>query len=244
MKEGKMNKISYFTSCFCFIPTVIMADPNVSSPAPRQSQLCPCPQAFQGFYVGGSFGYGIGSVSLKGVAPTQTLKDKIGVQGFDGGLLLGYTYVFTNKVGLGLDAYFNWASTQGTTSATDPSVAVGNLRKTISLQNAFQLRVPLSYVINSLVAPKIYVGWDNSRWNTYENFGLGRITASNKSRYNGILWGVGTDFLLAKHIISGLEYTGVFYQSRAFGPHEQNAVLSSSTRPVYNTFKATLKFIY
>jgi hypothetical protein len=144
-------------------------------------------------------------------------------------------------MGLGLDAYFNWASTQGHYSLQGGGHS--NASRTISLKKAFQLRVPLSYVIFNLVAPKIYVGWDSSQW--VKSVSFPRFFAgSNKSRYNGFLWRVGVDFLLAKHVISGLEYTGVISQNKTFRDPNPQHNTSFQTRPLYNTFKATLKFIY
>lgn len=235
-----MKKISLLTAALVTstiaAATAQMAVPVVPA-APCPPALCPCPKAFQGFSLGGNFGYGIAAVRHQ---QTNTdagwEKAKIAAQGFDGGLTLGYNYVFNNKFGLGLDAYFNWATTSGSHSSGDtPSV-----RETFALKNAIQIRVPFSYVICNLVAPKVYVGWDNARWSG--SISRGAETSSKSARYNGFLWGAGVDFLLAKHVISGLEYTGVISQNKTVTSSDGET--SVSMRPMYTTVKATIKFIY
>jgi opacity protein-like surface antigen len=235
-----MKKISLLTAAL-FTSTIAAATAQMAVPvvpaAPCPPALCPCPKAFQGFSLGGNFGYGIGAVRKYTVNSDATSwdKTKVAAQGFDGGLTLGYNYVFTNKFGLGLDVYFNWASTSGShSSGNTPTI-----RETFSLKNAIQVRVPFSYVICNLVAPKVYVGWDNARWSG--SYNQDDISGSKSARYNGFLWGAGVDFLLAKHVISGLEYTGVISQNKTLTASNGTSV---SVRPMYNTVKATLKFIY
>jgi hypothetical protein len=149
-------------------------------------------------------------------------------------------------MGLGLDVYFNWANTSGRLSSEESPVGNTATYHNVYMKNALQVRVPISYVICNLVAPKVILGWDNALWTNQVGEGTNAtpnslLSYSNNSRYNGFLWGFGVDFLLAKHVISGLEYTGTVYGNKTFGTTTGN---TSNCRPVYNTFKATLKFIY
>lgn len=246
-----MKKVSLLTLALLATAPVAVSAAEVIVPgaAPCAPTPCPCPKAFQGFYFGGNLGYGIGAVREQvsfNNAPTLTQKSKLAAQGLDGGVLVGYTHRFGN-MGVGLDVYFNWANTTGRRSTS--IAAAGNAATTyhnVFMQNNLEVRVPFSYVICNLVAPKVMLGWSNAQW--VNQVGQGSLTNpngsarfQNSSRYNGFLWGFGVDFLLAKHVISGLEYTGAVYGNKNFS---DTAGDTASCRPVYNKFAVTLKFIY
>lgn len=214
---------------------------------------CPCPKAFQGFHLGGNIGYGIGYVKTThsfGVPPGSLfLKNNLGVNGFDGGLNVGYTHRFGN-FGLGIEGVFNWASTKGQTTNNlfNPAFTVYDK---LQMRNSIQLRANLSYVICNLVAPKIILGWDNSEWRrtiTGSTPGQNPTTfGSQKKRLNSFLFGAGVDFLLAKHVIAGFEYTGTTGSTLKTGPLNNNvapANFTFSAKPQYNKFALTIKFIY
>jgi opacity protein-like surface antigen len=208
------------------------------------SNPCPCPKAFQGFHLGGNVGYGTGggkvSVLNTFVAPPgqERATYNIRARGFDGGLSVGYTHRFCNY-GLGLEGVFNWASTKGQNTDTG-----GALLHRVKLRNSIQLRANFSYVICNLVAPKIILGWDNSQWTRTFNNPAVLINATNKKRYNGFLWGAGVDFLLAKHVIAGLEYTGVASSKKSFQLVSPAVTQNFSLRPEYSKFALTIKLIY
>lgn len=244
-----MKKVSLLAAALAVSTSVAQAQAPVAPCAPAPTP-CPCPKAFQGFYFGGNLGYGWGAVRINnvvtsavrfgnGLAGNTLDKTHIAAQGFDGGLLIGGTYVFSNKVGLGFDIYFNWTSTKGRLSST----AFTNTYQNVILKNSLQLRVPISYVIANLVAPKVIFGWDNSQWQSQLSDGALGLSRQYSKRYNGFLWGGGVDFLLAKHVISGFEYTGVVSQNANY-TDQQGQGSTFSFRPVYNKIAVTLKFIY
>lgn len=215
---------------------------------------CPCPSPFQGVYLGGNIGYGMAQLqqhtnvqgTFPGVGAFQTIQSpKDSISGADGGIILGYNYVFKNNIGLGLEAVFNWMSVR-TTFPLSYSVAgsPGSGYKTLALKNAFELRVPISYVISNVIAPKILLGWDNALWTeNYNNYNVAGYTAFNKTRHNGFLWGAGFDVLLTNHIIGGLEYTGIAYNGTHF-TDQQGFGASFNLKPIYNKFALVLKAIY
>lgn len=88
------------------------------------------------------------------------------------------------------------------------------------------------------------IGWDNSLWSETANFNNGQIAVKNSARYNGILWGAGVDFLVAKQVVSGLEYVGVVSQNKTFSNTTGGVTDYYSVRPIYNTFKATIKVLF
>lgn len=248
-----MKKHMITVTALSFSSSFALANPTPVK-APCAPQLCPCPRAFQGVYGGGNIGYGIAEIqqftnvqgNVPGVGNFQTISSpKDSLSGVDGGIILGYNYVFKNHVGLGLEAVFNWTGVR-TTYPLSYSVngTPGTGYKSFALKNSFELRVPLSYVIYNVVAPKILLGWDNSLWTKgYSNFNLAGYTANEKKRHNGFLWGLGVDFLLSEHLISGLEYTGVAFNGSTY--HDtQGLGATFKMRPIYNKFALTLKAIY
>jgi len=211
-----------------------------------------------------------------------------GIAGADGGLLVGYLQRFGN-FGLGVDFLANWASSSGSEnrdSSNNGTFGLADTSKTsesssisVKLKNSLQVRGVFSYVISNLVMPKIMLGWDNSQYQFNMN-GLkteSSVTAilpnpetiatklvpslTAKKRLNGFLWGAGIDFLVAKNVVCGLEYTGV--ATASFSPTStlggssftQSAIGVAGTQPItgtiaskfkaqYNTFKMTVKYIF
>lgn len=232
-----MKKVSLLTllSMTAAASTAIAQAP-VSNP-------CPCPKAFQGFFLGGNIGYGIGSgkgTLTDNTANATVLTNNLSVQGVDGGLNVGYTHRF-NNFGLGLEGVFNWASASGKTTLRVDDYSVKR-----QLNNTIQVRGNFSYVICNLVAPKIILGWDNSQWErTVTDLDTPTAKDTNKKRLNGFVWGAGVDFLLAKHVIAGVEYTGVTYGNQSStSTLDGSSITAKDSSTVYNRFTATVKFIY
>ncbi len=149
--------------------------------------------AFQGFTLGGTLGYGIGKASVSHTTSSvitgnnpidggdgqypYTANSKVGFSGVDGGLIAGYLQRFNNW-GAGVDFLANWTSA-GATGNTSHSIpydgavsknsSVGANSYKIDLKNSLQVRGVLSYVISQFVMPKIMLGWDNSAYRlTYQ----------------------------------------------------------------------------
>lgn len=248
-----MKKVSLLTLALSMTAAgVATAQAPVANP-------CPCPKAFQGFFLGGNIGYGIGSVKEKArndvaiagvVFPGSSepvLANNLGVQGFDGGLNVGYTHRLGN-FGLGIEGVFNWANSKGQNYSAPLG---GAYASRLRLKESAQLRGNFSYVICNLVAPKIILGWDSSRWERRFIANAGNTSATkntNRARFNGFLWGAGVDFLLAKHVIAGLEYTGVSSGSKSFKSSvtskDEVTTTTHKVKPIYNKFALTVKFIY
>ena len=242
---------------------------QVVNPAAPCAVPCPCPKAFQGFAFGGNLGYGIGasqlknSTSLKSVATpaaVSTVNDTFNsaYQGVDGGLLVGYTHRF-NNFAVGLDFYANWTSAKGQGSENIVNTAATSTGATnttdtfgLKLQNTLDLRATFGYVINNLVLPKFMLGWENASYQVTASQALnvpGAANQSNTSRLNGFLWGFGVDFLVAKNIVCGLEYTGVALAKKTLNYTYTNGTTNyasaTSIQPAaYNKFAVTAKFVY
>lgn len=211
-------------------PTPVETSASFQDPTAPCS-FCPCPKTFEGVFVGGNIGYGVGYASISNQIVEPDLYDlstSKGYRGVDGGINVGYQHRF-GDVALGLEAVFNWSNAQGSTNTV-------GLTDSLTQQDDIQLRVPVSYVICNLMAPKILLGWDNASLKKKSN-GLPDLTG----RYNGFLWGMGVDALVMQNIIAGLEYTGVIYSGKKLVETGGN---SASVSPQYNKFAFTLKYLF
>jgi opacity protein-like surface antigen len=199
------------------------------------SNPCPCPKAFQGFFLGGNIGYGIGTGKMRWtVNDVEEFRADRAVRGFDGGLNVGYNHRICN-FGIGIEGVFNWTNAKGTFRST-------TFQHRAQIGNYAQLRGNLSYVICNLVAPKIILGWQNSQWKSRTS--VDPLSDRSKKRLNSFLWGLGVDFLLAKHVIGGIEYTGTVGSKKTFTFVEGLNTHRVSLKPQYNKIALTLKFIY
>jgi len=226
--------------------------------AAQETSPVSCPKAFQGFFVGANIGYGFGTASHSFTQSTGTpfmQRDTLSFTGIDGGLNAGYTHVFNNNIGIGLEFVANWSNSKGESNTTNREngslITRGSSPRLIS---ALQLRGNLSYVICNFVAPKIILGWDNSLWKReLHASGTGApgsppfsFGAHASSRRNGFLWGAGVDFLVLTHWIIGFEYTGTIVSDQlgtAKDPQTHN-VYSTTLRQQNNKIALVAKFIY
>ena len=220
-----------------------MAQAQVASPA--------CPKAFQGFGIKGNIGYGVGKGNQKVTSDQQfeTLRNSLGVNGVDGGIGVDYTHRFCNwALGIAFDA--NWANTSGRLKVDNDEFTAK-----ASLRNSLQLYGRAGYVLANMVMPFVGLGWDNSQWSQRAtvddtavagNRGRGR---SHSKRVNGLLWKAGVDFLATRHVVVGLEYTGVSsgkIKSHFNGRDRSGDALrtASSFKPQNNSFALTAKLVY
>ncbi len=246
-----------------------------------------CPKAFQGFHLGGNVGIGLGTASQEVSAfwiqnngtrlVNDLYKNRLGLKGFDGGLNTGYTYR-TGNLGLGLEFVANWANSKGNFTDYVPNNAFPNnpfnvnapvnaarFSNTLALNNSLQLRANFSYVIANLVAPKLIMGWDASKFKTsfvdnnqvLNAAGQPTAFAGSQSKYlNGFLIGLGVDFLATKHFILGMDATVSIFNKHNFrrtyttpanivalgGDRSYTHV--ARVKPTYGKISLVAKFIY
>lgn len=246
-----MKKVSLLTAIsFIAVQAAAFANaPEATAPSAM------CPNCFKGFFLGGNIGYDMSfgkqrvTETIGGVpgGDVYSINSKsVGARGVDGGINVGYNYVFGNKFGLGLEFVANWANTTGKVTSTNPE---GTLLAKAKMDNSLQLRANFSYVIANLVAPKIILGWDNSRWK--QNFSSNEEAATtfnfkNSHRYNAFLYGFGVDFCAMKHVILGVEYTGTVANSKKFSKTDTatDNAYTAHFKPQRNTIALVAKVIY
>ena len=206
-----------------------------------------CPKAFQGFHLGANIGYGIGYDKVKaddvpfGGGDTLNIKNKLGVSGVDGGIGTGYTFGCGNwRFGIAFDA--NWANSSGTASHVESDNEAYTYKS--RLKNSLQLYGKTGYVICDKVMPFVGLGWENAKWSrrlSVTNAAAVTTSFSSGKRINALMWKAGVDFLMTKHIIAGLEYTGSYGGRKSL---EITDDVSAKFKPQYNKFAATLRVIY
>ena len=213
-----------------------------------------CPQAFQGFSLGGNIGYGIGWTKhqFRWHQGGFNASSNLAVKGVDGGLGVGYTSRFgTWALGLGFDA--NWSGADGKSKVAFPQFfgQPTHANASVRLKNSLQLYGKLGYVIREIVQPFIALGWDNSQWKERASINLGSLfsaSAERSKRLNGFMWKVGMDVLATQCIVFGFEYTGTITRRQKFNVTReifgQPQTFSGSFRPQYNKFALTAKIIY
>ncbi len=218
-----------------------------------------CPKAFQGFYVSGNIGYDTGDAKVKafekveGADDVGLLRRDLGSRGVDGGIGAGYNLRLGNSPWvLGLDFTANWANTKGKMVALRSDLDEDNvdgLAVQTKLENSLQLMGRFGYVICEKVMPFVGLGWENAAWKTrVAKFETGEdtVAAHKRKRINAFAWRAGVDFLMTKHVIMGLEYTGsAGGRAKAFFEDEDTEeVVGARVKPQNNKFALTVKVIY
>lgn len=216
--------------------------------------------AFQGFHIGGNIGYGQGTghfksgTNIKNAAGnsiwTDSSKTKLGFDGVDGGLGLGYMHRLEDFVlGVAFDA--NWSNASGKGSATGRDNAGNTLSANYKarLKNSLQLYAKFGYVIREKVMPFLGLGWDNSEWQQTVNIKNDAGFQSNLKKHHRInagLWKFGFDVLATKNVIVGFEYTGTLGGSKSYTLPASTGFGNSNTKfkPQYNKFAFTTKFVF
>lgn len=242
-----MNKAAYCGLSFRVISiVVVLFYPQVSQSNSSQNKI-----PFKGFHIGGNLGYETGysherfNTTAGGAAISAS--EKSGFDGIDGGINLGYTYVFSRvPLAFGLEGLANWSNVKVSRkfSATAGGVAA-NFTASERMNQSFQFVGRMGYVIGQAM-PFVKFGWDNSSWklNSTINVTPGPIVLSNNKskRINGVAYGAGIDVALTKHILAGLEYTRVDFKKQTVNLGIGNT--TASYEPHTNKFAAVVKYIF
>ena len=215
-----------------------------------------CPKAFEGFFLGGNVGYDVAVLpyrfSRRGGESFDS-SSKLGARGIEGGLNVGYNQRLgfidcgLENWGMGLEFVANWGNTDVTHKVTDND-GDDTYEYHAKRKNAMQVRGNLFYVIQELVAPKVYLGWETAKWSqnvAADTVGDNHSHLNNSKRHNAFLWGAGVDFLCSQHVILGFEYTGSAANKKGFTDTLENGdTVFRSIKPQNNIFSLTAKLIY
>lgn len=212
-----------------------------------------CPKAFQGFHLGGNIGYGVGFANAHFFEKVRNGNQErahtnLGIRGVDGGIGVGYTQRFGLwALGIAFDA--NWTGSKGKRAFSEirgPVRTHGH--NTLRLRNTLDLYARFGYVIGGQAMPFVKLGWQNAQWKHTQFLRTGNVPGvrtSKSKRLNGLLWGLGVDFLATKHVVVGFEYTGSSLNSlKETRTNSAGTFFKTSAKPQYNKFALTLKLVY
>lgn len=255
-----MKKVSLLAVLATVASTAAMAQTPVASSAN-------CPKAFQGFGLKGILGYATGTGQQKtfirhtdadGDFFTNFSKRRLGFNGIEGGVGVDYNYRICNWVlGLAFDAKWGNASSSADNRlrrVNGDDVDTTRSHAKVQFKNSLDLYARAGYVLANMVMPFVGLGWDNAQWSqraTIDDLDSSRRShgRSHSKRVNGLMWKAGVDFLATRHVVLGLEYTGV--SSGKIKTHfngtdiNGDAVRSASSfKPQYNSFALTAKLVY
>jgi len=241
-----MKKVSLFALA------VSLTTANVAS-ATTPAVPAACPKAFAGFHLGANLGYDLGwgkqrITHTRADGTTHSINNTLGFKGVAGGIGTGYLYRW-RQWGLGLAFDAIWSNASGRVRDVDTSTGQSLIGKA-RLKNSLELYGKFGYVLcGEQAMPFIGLGWANSKWSrkvVRNEVGESRFTAHSSKRYNSLLWKAGVDFLLTKHLVGGIEYTGMDADSKRF-TRTNTATgerISYSFKPQDNRISLTLRVVY
>lgn len=234
------------TTQFAAADVVVAEGPVAVAPVGGGAVPAPgCPKEFQGFYLGGNVGYGVGWAKFKhnNAANSEVMSHLRGIRGFDGGLNVGYLHRLCNWA-LGLEFDADWAGTKG--NHTHARAGVDRFLHKVRLKNSLALLGRLGYVMRGMAMPFIGLGWSNAQYKqtaTFTDLAADTTEIGHKSkRINAFLWRMGVDFLATKHVVVGFEYTGTYGGKSTLRSSDRN--FTSSVKPQYNKFALTARIVY
>jgi high affinity Mn2+ porin len=170
-----------------------------------------------GLYVGGNFGYGMGSFG-PGTNPIlgQAVLLPPTLTGFVGGFQVGYNFHFSNNAVLGVEADLSFPS-----PIDRPATGIAPFNTTIDYFETARSRV--GYAFGS-VLPYLTggVAWGQTRVNV--NGTDGNIIASKSAMHVGWTAGAGLEYALTGHWTAKVEYNYIDLARRTYG-------LETATQP-------------
>ncbi len=216
-----------------------------------------CDSVFKGFYVGGNLGFvsGRSSENYDATIPVGgvfiSTKDKVSVQGIQGGVNAGYTHVFSSTpIAIGFEGVADWSNIKGSHSVS-AGTNVGNVNGTLSVQTrlkqSFQLFTKLGYSFEKFM-PYLKFGWDNSLWSQKTTLNVNSaagplvVNANKHKRINGLAYGIGIDVALTNHFVMGLDFTHTDFQKVKFASSDN--IANASFKPHTNKFSLVMKYVF
>lgn len=192
-----------------------------------------------GFYLGLNAGYGFGSSKTKYNDKSDANQNpnhdaRIGIEGFDGGLHLGYQHDFGKFVaGLEASGALNHAD------GSSRSIESVRDRLYVERKHAFGIAAKVGAKLNSWLA-YVKLGYERASFRAkYDDPVTAANVISGTKNLNGFLAGVGMETMLTSHVMFGGEYAHTFY-GKATASNAINDTVKVDPR--YGTFKLRLSY--
>ncbi len=216
-----------------------------------------------GPYMGANFGYGMGSGNSKmnssSTTTTQIVRSSqdLGLNGFRGGLHLGYGKLLQNKFYFGLEASADLSNTSGKFDSTQNDVGgAGNLpnfHMEAKRREAFGLALRMGGMFGSMLT-YAKAGGETAKWkfnasqSNFLNGGAAVTTSNSKSeRLTGLVLGLGMETMLTDHVIFGGEWSHTRYRNSSTLEVTRTVAgvadkIQFNTRPRTNDFRLRLGY--
>ena len=210
------------------------------------------PWNWTGFYVGGNVGYSWGrsdtTQTLSGGAVAFSASDKFGMNGFLGGVQLGYNWQLNNRWLVGLEADFQWTGQDGNTTATCLAAACPS-GFTLSTNNSLALSEKLKWLgtvrgrVGALVTPTwlVYgtgglaygrVGWEANLTGS-SGFAAASTAFSGSQTKTGWTLGLGVEGVISGQWTGKIEYLYVDLGTISGGPVSTAPILIGGVAGTY-----------
>ena len=190
-------------TCAFAADMAVKAPPVAASPAAVAS--------WEGFYVGGDIGYGIGISKLN--VPGAFDSNFFGSHGVSGGVLGGYNHMLAPRWLLGIEADANWSSIDHSEVFNDGFGDVANIA--ITEKHSYSVRGRLGY----LLAPNTLLygtgGWSWAQF-VYSLTSTVGAAGTATLRLGGPQLGFGVETQLGRGWNARLEYLEAFYGDSSF----------------------------
>ena len=176
---------------------------------------------WSGFYIGGQFGSGWGTIQSTQIAPGSAYPvgfayNSSHPRGVLGGIYGGFNYQFNNPVVVGIDVDYSWADLSGSAATLDPTGAFNNIQpRKVNWISTVTGRV--GYAVNNwLIFGK--GGWAWARetsGNSVFNIATGALVAGSIATHarNGWTIGAGVEWAFARNWVAKLEYDYIRFSS-------------------------------
>jgi outer membrane immunogenic protein len=160
--------------------------------------------SWEGFYVGGDIGYGIGISKL-----TQPFEgDIFASHGFIGGLLAGYNYMPAQQWLIGIETDANWSNIEHTETFNDGFGDFVNIK--LTEKQAYSVRGRFGYLLEPNTLLYITSGWSWAQF-SYSLTSNAGLTAGANPWLGGPVVGFGVETKLGAGWSARLEYLETFY---------------------------------
>ena len=186
---------------------------------------------FAGFNFGGNIGLGIGNTKVNRQYYVQTTySDNIDMStsGVVGGINAGYGWVIPQNYYLGIQAQADYAEVIGNIESYASRETVSRVK--LKMQYMYSLYGRIGKVIHNAL-PYIKIGASFARWQAEVNSSLGPRADSAKTLM-GYSVGLGSDFLVSKHLSLGADYTYSRFKRFLF---QQPNIIDYNAKPKLHT---------
>jgi outer membrane immunogenic protein len=164
---------------------------------------------WEGFYVGGHLGYGLGVTRFDQTVFTSNFLSSRGVMG---GVLAGYNHMLSSRILAGLEGEASWSDVQHKTVTPDLGIGFGSAL-TLTQRMSYSARARLGVLLTPEALVYGAVGWARTRFDYSFEFPAIPVFETDTQWVNGWQIGAGIETNLGGSWGARVEYLHTFYKS-------------------------------